>query len=568
MSDDAFQLVLFGAVILALTPLMGSYMYLVYTGQPSFLSPVIEPAEKLIYRAAGINPRAGHHWTRYAFAVLAVNLAGFLVLYAILRLQRVLPFNPRGFGPLDPALAFNTAVSFVTNTNWQSYSGETALSYFSQMAGCTVQNFLSAATGMAVAAAVIRGFSGRQIKTLGNFYVDLTRSILYVLLPIAIICALVMVWQGVPQNLGDYVTAKTVEGSDQLIAQGPVASQVVIKNLGTNGGGFFNANSAHPYENPTPLSNYIQLALILLIPAGFTLTFGRMVGDIRQGWALFSAMATLYVGAVLMAYLAESINLPLLADQPIDQALGNMEGKEMRFGVAASALWAVTTTVTSTGAVNSMLDSFTPFGGMVGLFNIQLGEIIFGGVGSGIYGVLFYVLLAVFIAGLMVGRTPEYLGKKIEAREIKLTMLALLIVPVGMLILPAIAVVIPAAAASIQDKGPHGLAEMLYAYASATGNNGSAFAGFNGATTFHLTAQALAMLVGRFAFILPILAIAGSLGAKKIIPPSSGTLPTHTPLFVCLLMAVILVLGGLTFFPALAVSSLAEHFEMMAGHAF
>ncbi len=568
MPDETLQLVFYAALILGLAPPLGVYMFLVYTGKPTLLSPVLQPAEGLIYRLAGVNPASGQHWTRYALSVIALNFAGFLLFYAILRLQHLLPFNPRGFGPVDPAMAFNTAVSFVTNTNWQAYSPETTLSYFSQMAGCTVQNFLSAATGMAVAAAVIRGFAGRQIKTLGNFYVDLTRSVLYILLPIAIITAPIMVFEGVPQNLGDYVTAKTVEGRDQLIPQGPVASQVVIKTFGTNGGGFFNANSAHPYENPTPVSNYIQLLLILLIPAGFTITFGRMVGDIRQGWALFSAMAVLYVGAVAFSYLAENMDNPLLTQQPVDQIVGNMEGKEVRFGIAASALWAVTTTVTSTGAVNAMLDSFTPIGGMVSLLNIQLGEIIFGGVGSGIYGVLFYVLLAVFIAGLMVGRTPEYLGKKVEAREIKLTMLALLIVPIGMLILPAIALMQPSAAASIQDHGPHGLSEMLYAYASATGNNGSAFAGFNAATTFHLTAQGIAMLAGRFAFIVPILAIAGSLGGKKIVPTSAGTLPTHTPLFVCLLMAVILILGGLTFFPALAVSTLAEHFELMNGRAF
>jgi K+-transporting ATPase ATPase A chain len=568
VTDDTLQLVFFAALILGLAPPMGIYMFLVYTGKPTPLSPVIAPAERLIYRLAGVNAQAGQHWTRYAFAVVALNLAGFLIFYAILRLQQILPFNPRGFGPLGPALAFNTAVSFVTNTNWQAYSGETALSYFSQMAGCTVQNFLSAATGMAVAVAVIRGFSGKQIKTLGNFYVDLTRSILYILLPISIIAALLIALDGVPQNLGDYVTAKTVEGADQIIAQGPVASQVAIKNLGTNGGGFYNANGAHPYENPTPFTNYIQLLLIILIPAGFTITFGKMVGDIRQGWVLFSAMAVLYVAGVAIAYCAESMDNPLLTQQPIDQAIGNMEGKEARFGIAASVVWSVTTTATSTGAVNAMQDSFTPLGGMVGLVNIELGEVIFGGVGSGIYGVLFYVLLAVFIAGLMVGRTPEYLGKKIEAREIKLTMLALLTMPVGMLVLPAIAVLLPSAAASIQDRGPHGLTEILYAYASATGNNGSAFAGFNAATPFHLTAQGLAMLAGRFAFIVPILAVAGSLGAKKVIPASSGTLATHTPLFVGLLIIVILTLGGLTYFPALALSTLAEHFELMSGRAF
>jgi K+-transporting ATPase ATPase A chain len=568
VTDDLLQLFVFGAIVLALTPFLGAYMYRVYTGRRSFLSPVVEPVERGFYRLAGIEPDAGQHWTRYALAMLAFNLAGCLLFYAILRLQHVLPFNPRGFGPLEPALAFNTAVSFVTNTNWQAYSGETTLSYFSQMAGCTVQNFLSAGTGMAVAAAVIRGFAGRQLKTLGNFYVDLTRSVLYVLLPISLAAAVLLLWQGLPQNLSDYAAVKTLEGADQLIAQGPVASQLAIKNLGTNGGGFFNANAAHPFENPTPLSNYIQLLLILLIPTAFTITFGKMVGDVRQGWALFSAMALLFVVGVAVTYWAETAGNPLLASLPVDQSAGNMEGKEARFGVAPSALWAVTTTATSTGAVNAMHDSFTALGGLVPLVNMQLGEIIFGGVGSGLYGVLFYALLAVFIAGLMVGRTPEYLGKKIEAREIKLTLIALFTVPIGMLAVPAVAVVLPTAAASIQDPGPHGLSEVLYAYASATGNNGSAFAGFNAATPFHLTAQGLVMLMGRFVFILPILAIAGSLAAKKAVPASSGTFPTHTLLFVLLLIAIILILGGLTFFPALALGPVAEHFEMLRGTSF
>jgi K+-transporting ATPase ATPase A chain len=567
--DDTFQLLFFGGLVLALTPLMGVYMFLVYTGRWTLLTPAIAPVERFIYRLAGIDPRAGHHWTRYALAVLAVNLIGFLLLYAILRLQHILPLNPRGFPPLGPGLAFNTAVSFMTNTNWQAYSGEQTLSYFAQMAGMTVQNFLSAATGMAVAAAVIRGFVGQQEKTLGNFYVDLTRSILYILLPISIIAALVLVREGVPQTLGDYATARTVEGAEQVIATGPVASQVAIKNLGTNGGGFFNANAAHPYENPTPLSNYIQLLLIMLIPAGFTITFGKMAGDVRQGWALFAAMAVIYVIGVCGVYWAESQVHPAFAAHPIDPMAGNMEGKEVRFGLAASAIWAVTTTAVAAGAVNASLDSFTPIGGLIPKMNIQMGEIVFGGAGAGMYAMLLYVLLVVFIAGLMVGRTPEYLGKKIETREIKLVVLSLLLVPVGMLVVPAIALLWPSATEAIQESGPHGLSELLYAYASATAVNGSAFAGFDGAHPFHLTAQALCMLAGRFVYIITILAIAGSLGTKKSMAASAGTLSTHTPLFIGLIILVVIVFFGvLTFFPALALAPIADHVEMINGRMY
>jgi K+-transporting ATPase ATPase A chain len=567
--DDSFQLLFFGGLILALTPMMGVHMYLIYTGQRTLLSPVLEPVERLIYRLAGIDPRAGHHWTRYAFAALALNFIGFLLLYAILRLQQILPLNPRGFPPLDPALAFSTAISFTTNTNWQAYAGERTLSYFSQMTGLTVQNFLSAATGMAVAAAVIRGFTGRQEKTLGNFYVDLTRSILYILLPLSIIASVALIWEGVPQTLADYPQARTLEGGEQIIATGPVASQVAIKSLGTNGGGFFNANSAHPYENPTPLSNYIQLMLIMLIPAGFTITFGKMAGDIRQGWALFAAMAIIYVIGVCGMYWAERMVNPLLASHPIDLAAGNMEGKEVRFGVAASALWAVTTTAVAAGAVNASLDSFTPLGGLIAKMNIQMGEIVFGGAGAGIYAMLLYVLLVVFIAGLMVGRTPEYLGKKIETKEIKLTVLSLLLVPIGMLVVPAISLLFPSATAAIQEPGPHGLSELLYAYASATAVNGSAFAGFDAANPFHLVAQALCMIAGRFVYIITILAIAGSLAMKKPIAMSAGTLPTHTPLFIGLIILVVIVFfGALTFFPALALAPIAEHVEMMNGRLY
>jgi potassium-transporting ATPase potassium-binding subunit len=569
VTEDTLQLVFFAALMLGIAPFMGIYMYLVYTGARTPLSVVVAPVEGLLYSLAGINAKATQHWTRYAFSLLAVNFIGFLLLYAILRLQHILPFNPRDFAPLRPALAFNTAVSFITNANWQAYAGETTLSYFSQMAGLTVQNFLSAGTGMAVAVAVMRGFAGKQVKTIGNFYVDLVRSILYILLPISIVASLIFVWQGVPQTLGNYVTATTVEGSQQVIAQGPVASQLSIKSLGTNGGGFFNANSAHPYENPNPITAYLQLVLFMLIPAGFPIAFGKLVGDTRQGWALFSAMAIIYVLGVAGVYWAESMGNPLLAAQPIDQLAGNMEGKEVRFGLATSALWAVTITATGAGATNASLDSFTPLGGLVPKMNIQMGEIVFGGVGTGMYAMLLYVLLVVFIAGLMVGRTPEYLGKKIEIKEIKLTVLTLLLVPTCMLLVPAISTMVPSAVAALQEKGPHGLSELLYAYASATAANGSSFAGFDGSVTFHLVAQGLCMMAGRYLIIIPILAIAGSLGAKKTVITSAGTLPTHTPLFVGLIIIVIIVFfGALTFFPALALAPIAEHFEMINGRLY
>lgn len=567
MTEGTAQLVIFCLIIVALTPMTGLYMYRVYMGERTLLSAVIAPVENALYRAAGIVPSSGQHWSRYAISVVVLNFVGMFVFYVILRLQHILPLNPRGFAGFDAVLAFNAAASFVTNTDWQAYSGETQMSYFSQMTAATVQNFLSAATGMAVAIAVIRGFTGRQAKNIGNFYVDFTRSVLYILLPIAIVSTVVLIADGTPQNFSDYVTAKTVEGGTQVIAQGPVASQTAIKVLGTNGGGFFNANSSHPYENPTPLTNFIQMVLIFLIPAALTYTFGKMVGDARQGWAIFGAMALLFVGGLATVYWSELQANPLLTNLPLDQT-GNMEGKEVRFGIAASSLYAMVTTAASSGAVNAMHDSFSAMGGFILLLNIHLGEIIFGGVGSGLFGMLFYVVLAVFIAGLMVGRSPEYLGKKIEAKEIKLSVLALFVLTLGMLGVPALAVVLPSAAASIHHAGPHGLSEVLYAYGSATGNNGSAFASFNSATPFHLTAMGLCMLAGRFGFIIPVLAIAGALGAKRIIPPSASTFPTHTPLFVGLLIGVILIVGGLTIFPALALGPLAEHFEMLVGKSF
>lgn len=568
MTDDTAQLLLFAAAIIALTPLMGRYMAQVYAGEKTFLTPVLAPLENLIYRFGGIDPHTGQHWTRYAFSVILLNMIGVLFFYAILRLQHILPFNPRGFPGLDPALAFNTAISFITSTNWQAYAGEGALSYFSQMAGCTVYNFISTATAMGVAMAVIRGFTSSKAKTLGNFHADFVRTNLYILLPVSLVIAFFLVFEGVPQNLNDYVTVTTVEGSEQVIAQGPVASQVSIKMFGTNGGGFFNANAAHPYENPTPLSNFVQTVLMLLIPAALTYTFGTMAGDIRQGWALFAAMSVLFMFGLAVVYFAEGSGNSLLANLPIDQTAGNMEGKEVRFGTAGSALWTIAATTTATGAVNSMLDSYTPIGGLIPLMNVQLSEVIFGGAGSGFYNLIFYIVLAVFIAALMIGRSPTYLGKKIEVREIKLAVITLLVVPLGMLLLPAIAITIPDAASAIHDAGPHGLTEILYAYASATAANGSSFAGFDGSGTFHLTAQALAMVAGRFTFIIAGLAIAGSLGAKRTAAVSIGAVPTHTPLFVLLMVAIILIFGAMSFFPAIALGPLAEQFEMLTGKTF
>lgn len=568
MASDLLQILIFLAILLACTPLLGGYMARVFPGERSLLSPVLRPIERSFYGLCGIDPGKSQHWAHYALALLATNAVGWVLLYAILRLQHVLPWNPEGLPPMPPHLAFNTAVSFVTNTNWQAYGGETTLSYFSQMAGLTVQNFVSAATGIAVGIAVIRGFVGRNLRAIGNFYVDLTRAVLYLLLPLSIVATLVLVWQGTPQNLDPYVTAQTIEGQEQVLAQGPVASQIAIKQLGTNGGGFFNVNSAHPYENPTPLSNLLEMVYILLIPAAFCYTFGVMARDGRQGWAVYAAMAVLFLLGLASVYGFERAGNPLLETAAIDASAGNMEGKEVRFGVVNSALWASSTTAASNGSVNAMHDSFTLLGALALLLNMQIGEIVFGGVGAGFYGMLLFVVLTVFMAGLMVGRTPEYLGKKIEANEVKLAVLAFLSMPVGVLIFTGISVVLPSALASIQDPGPHGFSEILYAYSSATGNNGSAFAGFNAATPFHATLQGIAMLLGRYAFIVPMLAIAGSLAAKRIVPVSTGTFPTDGSLFVTLLVAVILIVGGLTFFPALALGPIAEHLAMISGVTF
>ncbi len=565
------QIALFCAIVTALTKPLGGYMARLFSGERTFLSPVLGPVERALYRLGGVDEKTEHHWLTYGVAMLFFSVAGFLALYALQRLQAVLPFNPAGQAAVEESLAFNTSVSFVTNTNWQSYVPETTMSYFTQMAGLTVHNFVSAATGIALAVALVRGFARRSAQTVGNFWVDLTRGTLYLLLPISIVVGLFFVWQGMPQNLGAYTEATTLEGAKQVIAQGPVASQEVIKMLGTNGGGFFNANSAHPFENPNALTNLVQMVLIFVIAAALTNMFGRMVGNQRQGWAIFAVMGLLFLAGVAVLYSAEAPGNPAFASLGIDQAAGafqaggNMEGKEVRFGIANSALFATITTDASCGAVNTMHDSLMPLAGMVPLVNIMLGEIIFGGVGSGLYGMLLFAVLAVFIAGLMVGRTPEYLGKKIEAKEVKMAMLAILVLPLSILGFTAIATVLPDGLAGPANQGPHGFSEILYAYTSATGNNGSAFAGISANTTFYNSTLGIAMFVGRFLMIVPMLAIAGSLAAKKIVPPSGGTFPTDSPLFVGLLVGVILIVGGLTYFPALALGPLVEHLAMNAG---
>jgi potassium-transporting ATPase potassium-binding subunit len=562
------QIIVFCAIILLLARPLGGYMTRVFAGERTLLSPILRPVERVFYALAGVDPRAEQRWTGCAAAMLAFNLAGFLALYAILRLQGMLPLNLQGMLAMSPDLAFNTAASFVTNTNWQSYGGESTLGYFAQMTGLTVQNFVSAATGIALAVAMIRGFARRSAEGLGNFWADLTRCTLYVLLPVCLVYAVFLVWQGMPQNISPYVEATTLEGGRQTIAQGPVASQVAIKMLGTNGGGFFNANAAHPYENPTPLSNFVQMLSIFALGAGLTNVFGRMVGDERQGWAILGAMGVLFVVGVAAAYWAESAGNPLLTALGVEPAAGNMEGKEVRFGVAASALFPVITTAASCGAVNAMHASFTPLGGMVPLVNMELGEVIVGGVGAGLYGMLLFAIIAVFVAGLMVGRTPEYLGKKIEAREVKLTMLAILCLPLMMLGFTAIATVLPVGLSSISAPGPHGFTEVLYAYTSASANNGSAFAGLSANTPFYNSTLAIAMMVGRFFMIVPMLAVAGSLAAKKAVPASRGTFPTDGPLFVSLLIGVVVIVGGLTFLPALALGPIAGHLSMTAGQTF
>ena len=559
------QIALYVAVLLALTRPVGFYLDRVMSGQRTLLSPVLAPLERGFYRLAGVDPAEEQSWWVYCRAMLVFHIVGFIFLYLLLRLQNFLPFNPQDMAAVPADLAGNTAISFLTNTNWQAYGGESTMSYFTQMAGLAVQNFLSAAAGIALAMAMIRGFARAGAKGLGNFWADVVRVTLYVLLPACIVLALFFVWQGVPQNFGAYVDAATLEGGKQTIAQGPVASQLAIKMLGTNGGGFFNANSAHPYENPTALSNFVQMLSIFVLGAALTNVFGRAVGDQRQGWALLAAMGALFVAGVVIAYWAEAAGNPALAALGVDGSMGNMEGKEVRFGTPLSALFAVITTAASCGAVNAMHDSFMPLGGMVPLLNILLGEIIIGGVGSGLYGMLLFAILTIFLAGLMVGRTPEYVGKKIEAREIKMTMLAILCLPVVILGFTALASVVPAGLAGMSNGGPHGFSQIFYAFTSAAGNNGSAFAGLSANTVFYNSTLAVAMVVGRFAVIVPMLAVAGSLAAKRKTAASLGTFPTHGPLFVGLLVGSILIVAGLTFMPALALGPIAEHFAMLAG---
>ena len=581
------QIVLFFALILVCTKPLGAFMTRVFEGERTFLHPLLRWLEVLTYRVIGVQEEVEQRWTQYTAALLSFSIFGFLLVYFIQRAQGFLPLNPQGFnaGNVSPDLAFNTSSSFITNTNWQSYSGESTLSYFVQMAALTVQNFASAAAGIAVAIALVRGFARQEKKTIGNFWVDVTRATVYVLLPLSVICALLFCASGVIQNLHPYTTVVTMEGAKQVIAQGPVASQEAIKQLGTNGGGFFNANSAHPFENPTPLSNLLQMFLIFVIPAALTYTFGRMVKDTRQGWAIFAAFTVMFVAGVAATYHFEQGGNPILSNLGIQsaatagQAGGNMEGKEVRFGIANSALFATVTTDASCGAVNSMHDSYTPIGGLVLLFNIMTGEVIFGGVGAGLYGILLYCILAVFIAGLMVGRTPEYLGKKIEQKEVKMAMLAIIATAFSILVFSAITTVIQfpakgywnppgAAIANMNNGGPHGFGEILYAYVSSTGNNGSAFAGINANTPWYNLTLGLAQLIGRFLFLIPLLAAAGSLAGKRKVPSSTGTFPTHGPLFVGLLVGTVVIVGALTFFPAIALGPIVEHYLMHSGKLF
>jgi len=598
-AHGVFQLALYVVVLIALAKPLGAYMARVYEGRPFMLERRLGGLERLIYRLSGIRATDEMGWKTYAATMLTFNLVGLLAVYLLQRLQGVLPLNPQGLGAVSPDSSFNTAVSFASNTNWQGYAGETTMSYLTQMLGLTVQNFVSAATGMAIAVALIRGFARRSAQTIGNFWVDMTRSTLYILLPLSVILALVLVSQGVVQTfgpsakvavvqpteydepvtdkdgkpvLGDKGQPKTQKATltEQVIAVGPAASQIAIKQLGTNGGGFFNVNSAHPLENSTPLSNFLELLSILLIPAALCYTFGVMVGNTRQGWAVLAAMTVIFVGLLVVCVVAEQ-NGHVFAKQGVDhtasalQSGGNMEGKETRFGIASSALWATATTAASNGSVNAMHDSFTPIGGLVPLWLIQLGEVVYGGVGSGLYGMLIFAIIAVFVAGLMVGRTPEYLGKKIEAYEMKMSSLVILITPALVLIGTSIGVVTAAGKAGIANPGIHGFSEILYAFSSASNNNGSAFAGLSANTPFYNSALGLAMLFGRYWLAVPVLAIAGSLARKKIVPTGAGTLPTDRPLFVGLLVGVVILVGALTFVPALALGPLVEHLPLVAG---
>jgi potassium-transporting ATPase potassium-binding subunit len=586
-SNGVLQILVFFGLILLVTKPLGLFMSRLFQGERTFLHPVVRPLEVLVYKLCGVRENEEQRWTQYAASLLSFSLFSFLFVYAFQRLQGHLPLNPQGFGTaqMPPDLAFNTAVSFTTNTDWQAYSGESTMSYLVQMAALAVQNFASAAAGIAVAIAMIRGFARQETDRIGNFWVDMTRATLYVLIPLSIVAALVFCSQGVIQNFHPYTVARTVEGATQTIAQGPVASQEAIKQLGTNGGGFFNANSSHPFESPTPFANLVQILLIFLLSAALTYTFGHMVKDTRQGWALFWAMSVMFLVGVFIAYPAEQAGNPILTKMGIERAAtatqpgGNMEGKETRFGIAGSALFATTTTDASCGAVNSMHDSYTPLGGLVPMFNIQTDEVIFGGAGSGIYGMLLYAIMGVFIAGLMVGRTPEYIGKKIQQKEVKMALFAILATSFLILVFSGISIVAPFAKggywnppgpgiANLNNSGPHGLSEMLYAYSSASENNGSAFAGITVNTPWYDLTLGLAMLFGRFLFMIPALAAAGSLASKKRVPVTSGTLPTHGPLFVSLLVATVIVIGALTFFPAVSLGPIVEHFLMHQGKLF
>jgi K+-transporting ATPase ATPase A chain len=569
-SNGWLQIALFGAIVVLITRPFGGYMTRVFAGEWTPLRPLLRPVERVVYWGCGVDETEEQSWPAYTVAVLFFGTAGFVTLYALERLQWYLPFNPHGRAGVEPVLAFNTSVSFVTNTNWQSYVPETTMGYLVQMAGLTVHNFVSAAVGIVLAIALVRGFTRHEASGIGNFWVDLTRCTLYILLPISVLVALFFVWEGMPQNLNVYVDAATVEGTKQTIAQGPVASQEVIKVLGTNGGGFFNANSAHPYENPTALTNLAQMLLLIGIAAGLTNVLGRMASDERQGWALFAVMSILLFIGVVTVYWSEAQGNPAFAAFSVDpapselQAGGNMEGKEVRFGIASTSLFATVTTDAG-GAVNAMDDSFLPLGGMVLIINMALGEVTFGGVGSGLYGMLAFAIVTMFVAGLMVGRTPEYLGKKLEAREVKMTVLALLSYSLSILGGTALAAAVPQGVAGIANAGPHGFSEILYVFASTTGNNGSSFAGLSTNTVFYNMTLAAAMLMGRFIYVIPLLAVAGSLAQKKRVPPSAGSVPTHSPQFVGLLVGVVLILGGLAYFPAVSLGPVTEQVAMNRG---
>jgi len=569
------QCVLYIVVLLALAKPLGVFMARVLAGERTFLAPALGWLERLTYRASGVDPKREMRWTEYAAATLIFNLVGLLIVYLIQRMQALLPLNPAELGAVSPDSSWNTAVSFATNTNWQGYGGESTMSYFTQMVALAVQNFVSAATGIAVLAALIRGFARKQVTTIGNFWADLTRSTLYILLPLSFALALALVSQGAVQTFGPYVKAQTVEKvgyeennekkstQEQVLPMGPAASQVAIKQLGTNGGGFFNVNSAHPYENPTPLANFLELLAILLIPAALCITFGRMVGDVRQGWAILAAMTIVFAALLAVCVASEQYGNPVLEQAGV-AAEGNMEGKEVRFGIATSALWATATTAASNGSVNSMHDSFTPLGGLVPMWLIQLGEVIFGGVGSGLYGMIMMVFVAVFVAGLMIGRTPEYLGKKVEAFEVKMASVAILLPPLVVLVGAAIGVLADGGKAGVANPGAHGFSEILYAFSSAGNNNGSAFGGLSANTPFYNTALGIAMLISRYWLIIPVLAVAGSFAAKKTVPAGPGTLPTHTPLFVVLIIGTVGLVGALTFVPALALGPIVEHFQILS----